>query len=393
VDVALLGREVDALTLRGRLAAVDAGDDVVGLPADVGGAVDVGVRAELLHQVDRGLQALTLADQLHVLGPDADRELAARLVGDLRRLARDRQVGAPEVQRAPVGLHLEEVHRRRADEPCDEDVVGVVVHVAWRVHLLEDAVLQHGDPVAHRHGLDLVVGDVDGGDPEPPLQRRDLAARLDAELGVEVGQRLVHQEDLRRADDGAAHGDPLALATGQCLRLAVEVLLEVEDLGGLGDPLVDLLLGLPGDLEGEAHVLGDGHVRVERIVLEHHRDVAVLGREVGDVAVADADRTAVDVLETGEHAQRGGLAAAGRADEDEELAVADLDVECVHGGAFRPGEESGCLVERHCRHEMALPSPAGTCRTIRVRGSASPRPRRGSFAANRNGEVTWSSMG
>ena len=46
-----------------------------------------------------------------------------------------------------------------------------------------------------------------------------------------------------------------------------------------------------------------------------------LGGEVRDVALADADGARVDVLEAGEHAQRGGLAAAGGTDEDEELAV------------------------------------------------------------------------
>ena len=69
------------------------------------------------------------------------------------------------------------------------------------------------------------------------------------------------------------------------------------------------------------------HVRVQRVVLEHHRDVALLGREVGDVAVADEQPTAVDALEAGEHPQRRRLAAAGRADQDEELAVVDDEVE------------------------------------------------------------------
>ena len=37
----------------------------------------------------------------------------------------------------------------------------------------------------------------------------------------------------------------------------------------------------------------DGHVRVQGVVLEHHRDVAVLGRHVGDVAAADRDLAAL----------------------------------------------------------------------------------------------------
>ena len=110
---------------------------------------------------------------------------------------------------------------------------------------------------------------------------RSLASRFDSGSSMRKTCGL--------ADDRAAHRDALALATGEGLRLAVEVRLEVEDLGGLLDPLADLGLVDAGDLEREAHVVGDRHVRVERVVLEHHRDVAVLGRQVGDVAVADAD--------------------------------------------------------------------------------------------------------
>ena len=96
--------------------------------------------------------------------------------------------------------------------------------------------------------------------------------------------------------------------------------------------LPDLRLRLSRDLEREAHVVGHRHVRVERVVLEHHRDVAVLRGHAGDVPTADQDPTRVDVLEAREHPQRGGLATAGGPDEDEELAVGDLEVELVHRG-------------------------------------------------------------
>ena len=46
------------------------------------------------------------------------------------------------------------------------------------------------------------------------------------------------------------------------------------------------------DLQRETHVVGDVLVRVERIVLEHHRDVAVLRHDVVDDTAADADLAA-----------------------------------------------------------------------------------------------------
>ena len=115
-------------------------------------------------------------------------------------------------------------------------LVGMVVEVLGRVDLLQVAVLEHGDPVAHRHRLDLVVGDVDRGDAELALQAGDLGAHLHAQLGVEVGERLVHQERRRLAHDGPAHRDALALAARELAGLAVEVRLELEDRRRLAHP-------------------------------------------------------------------------------------------------------------------------------------------------------------
>ena len=60
------------------------------------------------------------------------------------------------------------------------------------------------------------------------VQALDLGAHVDAQLGVEVGQRLVEQEDLRVAHQRAAHGDALALAAGELARLAVEQMADLQ---------------------------------------------------------------------------------------------------------------------------------------------------------------------
>ncbi|OEI67478.1 phenol hydroxylase [Curtobacterium sp. ER1/6] len=373
MHVALLRRDDDRVTDRGVRAAVDARDDVGALAVHVGVTVEVAVGAELLDDVDRDGQALAGGRHDDVLRADAHRDVAR--AGVRQGVAVDRVVERAELDAALDDVGREQVHGRRTDEAGDEHVVRLLVEVARRADLLEDAVLEHRDAVAHGERLGLVVRDVDRGDAEAALERRDLGAGLDAELGVEVRQRLVHEEHLGLTDDRAAHRDALTLTTGERLRLAAEVLLEVEELGGLLHAGGALLLADAGDLEREAHVLGDGHVRVQRVVLEHHRDVAVLRRDVGDVALADADGAGVDLFEAGEHAQGGGLAAARGADEDEELAVGDVQVEGVDRGAGASGVETGCLVVGDGRHERSiLPSPAGTCRTIRCEAVARGGP-------------------
>jgi hypothetical protein len=82
--------------------------------------------------------------------------------------------------------------------------------------------------------------------------------------------------------------------------------------------------------QAERHVVRDRHVRVERIVLEHHGDVAVLRRHIVDDMVIDGDLAVGDVLQPCDHAQRGRLAATGRSDQHDELVILDLEVDAAH---------------------------------------------------------------
>ena len=124
---------------------------------------------------------------------------------------------------------------RRADEAGDEDGARSVVELQRRADLLDAAPVQHHDLVGHGHRFDLVVGDVDHRRIELLVQRLEFDPHLDAQLGVEVRQRLVEQEDLRVAHDGAADGDALPLAAGELRRPAVEVVAELQDARRLSD--------------------------------------------------------------------------------------------------------------------------------------------------------------
>ena len=57
----------------------------------------------------------------------------------------------------------------------------------------------------------------------------------------------------------------------------------------LGDAAVDLVAGDLAQLEPEREVVAHRHVRIERVVLEDHRDVAVARRDVVDAPAADRD--------------------------------------------------------------------------------------------------------
>jgi hypothetical protein len=92
---------------------------------------------------------------------------------------------------------------------------------------------------------------------------------------------------------------------------------------------LDFVLGHLGDLQAVGHVVEHAHVRVQRVVLEHHGDVALGGLQLVDHAAADGDLAARDFFQPGHHAQQRGLAAARGADDDDELAIVDFGVHAV----------------------------------------------------------------
>src|SRR4028119_821720 len=301
---------------------------------------------------------------LQVLGTDAEHDLADVLpevfappLLDLSHyLAAQGYVGAAEGDRVAAVLPLqarpEEVHRRGSYKARHENVVRMVVHLLRRVHLLYEAVFQDHDAVGHRHGLGLVVGDVDGGGADPVVQLGDLRPHLHPELGVEVGEGLVHEEGLRLADDGPAQGHPLTLAAGERLRLPVQKVLDGEDAGGFLDAAVDLGLVHLAELEREAHVLAHVHVRVERVVLEDHSDVPLAGRQVVHHPVPYKDLATAYVLEARYHAQGGGLAAPRGPDEHHELPVGYVQAHLVHGGNVA-AVDFGDLFHGHFGHAIS----------------------------------------
>ena len=66
-------------------------------------------------------------------------------------------------------------------------------------------------------------------------------------------------------------------------------------------------------------------------MLEHEADAAVLGRELGGVAVGDHDPAPVGLLEPGDHPQERGLPAAARAEQGRQRAVRHVDRDVVQG--------------------------------------------------------------
>ena len=149
---------------------------------------------------------------------------------------------------------------------------------------LDDLAVAHdGDQIGQRHRLFLVVRHEDAGRAELEVEVLDLGAHPAAQGGVEVAERLVEQEDRGLLDERPAERHALLLAARELARLAAQEMPDVEHVGDRGDPRLDLVLGPVLQLQAEGDVVERRHVRIERVVLEHHRHPPLVGRRLGDV--------------------------------------------------------------------------------------------------------------
>jgi hypothetical protein len=191
---------------------------------------------------------------------------------------------------------------------------------------------------------------------ETPVQARQFLPGGGAERRIQVRQRLVEQEDLGVADDGAPHGDALALPAGQRVGPPLQVGAEAEDAGGFLHAAVDLHLRQAAPAQAEGHVVEDRHVRIERVGLEHHRDVAVARRHLVHPPPADREFAVGDALEPGDHAQRRGLAAARGPEQDEELAIGDIERDIGHRRRMRAVVALAQAAQRDGGHYFTAPA-------------------------------------
>ena len=155
----------------------------------------------------------------------------------------------------------------------------------------------------------------------------DLHPHLDAKLGVQVGQRLVEEKHARRPHDGPPHRDALPLPSRELAGKPGQELLQTQHLRGAVHRFLDHALLVSGDLETEGLVLIRGHVRIERVILEHHRDIAFLRLEIRYPFAGKEDIALGWILKTRNDAEERCLSTAGRPKHDHELAGWNLEID------------------------------------------------------------------
>ncbi|EMS96965.1 phenol hydroxylase [Agrobacterium tumefaciens str. Cherry 2E-2-2] len=239
-------------------------------------------------------------------------------------------------------------HRQGQDRPlphqrADQPAFGPrIKRRRWR-DLQQLALRHHGDIGCQRHGLRLIVGDIDHRRAGTDVELAKRLLHLLPEMPVEIGERLVEQHHIRLGNEAAGKRHTLPLATGQFSGTAIGEALEADGGQRLAHLLAIFLTRNTAHLQGITGIVGNRHMRPQRIGLEHHRHVAPLRRHhaagIGQHPLAEQDGTVGRLFETGDHAQHRRFAAAGGPEQSEKTAVTHGERHIVHGW-FRTGTET-----------------------------------------------------
>ena len=136
------------------------------------------------------------------------------------------------------------------------------------------------------------------------MQALEFGARVVAQLGVEIGQRFVEQQQFGAPDQRAADRAALLLAAAQRAGLARQRMRQAQHFGDLADALLDLVGGHARLAQRIGEIFEGRQMRIEREGLEHHRGVARAHGNVGDVAAVEQHPAAIGALDAGDDAQQ-----------------------------------------------------------------------------------------
>ena len=211
------------------------------------------------------------------------------------------------------------------------------------------------------------MGDKDGGDFGGALDFPNLLPGLEAQPSVQVGERLIQQQDVRHFYQRPGNGHPLLLAAGQLAGLAVQKLPDLYQRGCLIHTPGHLLFGkavFPLQIfQREEDIFPHRQVGVEGVVLKHHAHPAQLWGQGGDVPVAEEDLSAGGLLQPADKVQGSALSTAGGAKQADELAVGNFKGEVIHSNHFAGGLPAGAvkgfckMLKLNIHRRISLPIP------------------------------------
>src|SRR5438309_473350 len=215
-------------------------------------------------------------------------------------------------------------------------VGGALDDVPTGAALHDPAALEDRHLVSELQGLVQIVADEQDRFPDALLQDEEFVLQLPADQGIERGERLIHEQDIRIGGQGACQSHALLHAAGELAAVALTPLREADQLEVLVDDTAATVGGLTAQLEAQADVVAHRPPRQEAKLLKHHGDAQpadapqrgriAVDADVDDgIAVTHQDLAARDAIQAVGRAQQRRLPRSRQSHEHRDLAALDAE--------------------------------------------------------------------
>jgi hypothetical protein len=161
------------------------------------------------------------------------------------------------------------------------------------------------------------------------LQALNLGAHVQAELSVEITQGFIKQQQVWFFNERPSQGHTLLLSTRKLRRFALQQVLQLHERRNMFDLVLDDSARLTLDTQGKGEILINAQVRIERIALKHHANIALAGWEIVDDPSIEAQRTTGRAIDAGQHQERGRLATATGSEQGQKFSLGDATTEIL----------------------------------------------------------------
>ena len=173
------------------------------------------------------------------------------------------------------------------------------------------------------------MGDVDRGHAQRVVELAQLELHVFAQLLVQGRQGFVHQHDPRLEHHGARQCHALALPARKLVDATRTEPGKADHVEGPLHALRGLLVAHPTQSECKRHVACHRQMRKQRVVLEHHADVALVWRRADHLSATELQAATVRPGESRQYGQQGRLAGTRWPQQCQELAAANLEVNVI----------------------------------------------------------------
>ncbi len=232
------------------------------------------------------------------------------------------------------GMARENVHRGTPHKTANQRGLGPIIDFLWGAELLLSAFAYHHDSVCHRHCLFEIMSCIHHRLIDLFLESFQFPGHLLTDLGIQVGQRLVEQQNPGATDQGPPNGHSSQFSAAESLRQAIEDMSDPQVLRDLPDLAIDLLRWDPSQSKRIGKILVGGQMRVKGHILKDHRYIAFPRRDFIDAFLTEVDIALIRSLQTGNQTEQRCLPCSGRTEQAEELPRIDMETDPVYSFLF-----------------------------------------------------------